>query len=207
MPIADLHMNDAGGITKGKPSGGFNKRNMMGTLEYMAPETLQKQLPSQKSDVWALAVMLNEVATGTFPYSDCTQENPAAHTVLEMGYGRCVNHSSSATHETACLGICVHSKTAAHRHCQGKTPAYAQQRPRATSLTRLFRPPIAGSCKIVHVTRVVHTTLQTIVSLTHSCVHARITCMSAVLCRLVKSASCCAGRSWQLQLLQMGCCP
>lgn len=73
---------------QGKPSGGLHKRNMMGTLEYMAPETLQKQIPSEKSDVWALAVLLNEVATGTFPYSDCTQENPAAHTVLEMGYGR-----------------------------------------------------------------------------------------------------------------------
>ena len=88
IPVADLQADDAGGSMKGKPSGGFHKRNMMGTLEYMAPETLQKQLPSEKSDVWALAVLLNEVATGTFPYSDCTQENPAAHTVLEMGYGR-----------------------------------------------------------------------------------------------------------------------
>ena len=114
MPIADLQIDDAGGITKGKPSGGFKKRNMMGTLEYMAPETLQKQLPSQKSDVWALAVMLNEVATGTFPYSDCTQENPAAHTVLEMGYGRCVNHSSSATHETAYLKASVSTPRLQH---------------------------------------------------------------------------------------------
>ena len=73
---------------QGKPSGGFHKRNMIGTLEYMAPETLQKWPPSDKSDVWALAVTLNEVATGVFPYSDCTHENPAAHTVLEMGYGR-----------------------------------------------------------------------------------------------------------------------
>lgn len=88
MPVADLHAEDAGGSRQGKPSGGFHKRNMMGTLEYMAPETLQKQPPSHKSDVWALAVLLNELATGTFPYSDCTQENPAAHTVLEMGYGR-----------------------------------------------------------------------------------------------------------------------
>ena len=88
MLVAELHVDDAGGSRQGKPSGGFHKRNMMGTLEYMAPETLQKQPPSKKSDVWALAVLLNELATGTFPYSDCTQENPAAHTVLEMGYGR-----------------------------------------------------------------------------------------------------------------------
>ncbi len=88
IPVADLNADDAGGSTKGKPSGGFHKRNMVGTLEYMSPQTLQKQAPSDKSDVWALAVTLNELATGTFPYSDCTQENPAAHTVLEMGYGR-----------------------------------------------------------------------------------------------------------------------
>ena len=88
IPTAVLDEDDAGGSKQGKPSGGFHKRNMIGTLEYMAPETLQKRQPSDKSDVWALAVTLNEVATGVFPYSDCTHENPAAHTVLEMGYGR-----------------------------------------------------------------------------------------------------------------------
>ncbi|DBA85833.1 TPA: hypothetical protein ACH3X1_005382 [Trebouxia sp. C0004] len=88
IPISELNTDDAGGSAKGRPTGGFHKRNMVGTLEYMSPETLQKQAPSEKSDVWALAVTLNELATGIFPYSDCTQENPAAHTVLEMGYGR-----------------------------------------------------------------------------------------------------------------------
>ena len=88
MLTSDLQADESGGTKKGKPSGGLNKRNMMGTLEYMAPETLQKQTPTDKCDVWALAVLLNELATGIFPYSDCTQENPAAHTVLEMGYGR-----------------------------------------------------------------------------------------------------------------------
>lgn len=88
IKAADLKKDNAGGSKQGKPSGGFHKRNMIGTLEYMAPEALQKQPPSDKSDVWALAVTLNELATGVFPYSDCTHENPAAHTVLEMGYGR-----------------------------------------------------------------------------------------------------------------------
>ncbi|DBB06962.1 TPA: hypothetical protein ACH3X3_009613 [Trebouxia sp. C0006] len=88
IPINELSTDDAGGSAKGRPTGGFHKRNMVGTLEYMSPETLQKQAPSDKSDVWALAVTLNELATGIFPYSDCTQKNPAAHTVLEMGYGR-----------------------------------------------------------------------------------------------------------------------
>eukprot|EP00955_Chlamydomonas_euryale_P067803 359937-Chlamydomonas_euryale.AAC.29 len=34
------------------------------------------------------AVTLNELATGTVPFSDCTKDNPEVHTVLELGYGR-----------------------------------------------------------------------------------------------------------------------
>eukprot|EP00959_Pyramimonas_sp_CCMP1952_P135378 2832615-Pyramimonas_sp.AAC.1 len=73
---------------RGKPTGGFHKQVLAGTLEYMAPEVLQKQPSSFSSDVFAFAVVLNEIATGTVPYSDCTKDNPACHTVLEMGYGR-----------------------------------------------------------------------------------------------------------------------
>jgi serine/threonine protein phosphatase PrpC len=41
------------------------------------------------SDVFALAVALNELLTATPPYSDCTKAGePEAHTVLEAGYGR-----------------------------------------------------------------------------------------------------------------------
>ena len=31
---------------------------------------------------------LNELGSGAAPYADCTRDNPLAHTVLEMGYGR-----------------------------------------------------------------------------------------------------------------------
>ncbi len=73
----------------GKPSGGFYKRKMVGTLEYMAPEILIKHPHSPASDIFALAVTLNELASGGMvPYSDCTRDNPLAHTILEMGYGR-----------------------------------------------------------------------------------------------------------------------
>lgn len=37
--------------------------------------------------MYALAVTLNEVATGTIPFSDCSKDNPACHTVLDAGYG------------------------------------------------------------------------------------------------------------------------
>ena len=67
-----------------------NRRHMIGTLEYMAPECLLKAPGSPASDVYAWAVTVNELATGTFPFSDCTHDNPKAHTVLDMGYGRSV---------------------------------------------------------------------------------------------------------------------
>jgi serine/threonine protein phosphatase PrpC len=71
----------------GKPSGGFHT-HVVGTLEYMAPEVLLRAPHSPASDVFALAVTVNEMASGRVPYSDCTRDNPLAHTILEMGYGR-----------------------------------------------------------------------------------------------------------------------
>ena len=73
----------------GSPSGGFQKIKMLGTLEYMAPEILLKTHPaSPASDVYALCVTINELLARVSPYSDCTRDNPLAHTILEMGYGR-----------------------------------------------------------------------------------------------------------------------
>jgi serine/threonine protein kinase len=45
-------------------AGGFLKRAMAGTLEYMAPEVLLKRPASQASDVYGLAIAINELATG-----------------------------------------------------------------------------------------------------------------------------------------------
>ncbi|CAG9460345.1 unnamed protein product [Pedinophyceae sp. YPF-701] len=76
-------------LKAGMPSGGFHKKHMVGTLQYMAPEVLMKSGPhSPAADMYAWAVVANEVLSGVVPFSDCTKENPAAHTVLEMGYGQ-----------------------------------------------------------------------------------------------------------------------
>ncbi|CAL5321149.1 unnamed protein product [Camellia sinensis] len=48
----------------GKPTGGFHKKNMVGTLIYMAPEILRKEIHNEKSDVYSCS----------------------AHAVLEMNY-------------------------------------------------------------------------------------------------------------------------
>lgn len=44
--------------SSGKPTGGFHKKNMVGTLIYMAPEILRKQLHTEKSDVYSFGVSI-----------------------------------------------------------------------------------------------------------------------------------------------------
>ncbi|CAL5362959.1 unnamed protein product [Camellia sinensis] len=56
----------------GKPTSGFHKKNMVGTLIYMAPEILRKEIHNE-----------NELLTGVVPYTDLRAE-AQAHAVLEM---------------------------------------------------------------------------------------------------------------------------
>lgn len=44
--------------SSGKPTGGFHKRNMVGTLIYMAPEILRKHIHTEKSDVYSFAISI-----------------------------------------------------------------------------------------------------------------------------------------------------
>ncbi|XP_029122111.1 protein kinase and PP2C-like domain-containing protein isoform X2 [Elaeis guineensis] len=71
--------------SSGKPTGGFHKRNMVGTLIYMAPEILRKDIHTEKSDVYSFGISINELLTGVVPYTDLRAE-AQAHTVLEMSY-------------------------------------------------------------------------------------------------------------------------
>ncbi|KAJ4770425.1 protein kinase family protein / protein phosphatase 2C (PP2C) family protein [Rhynchospora pubera] len=71
--------------SSGKPTGGFHKKNMVGTLIYMAPEILKKDVHTEKSDVYSYAISMNELLTGVVPYTDLRAE-AQAHTVLEMTY-------------------------------------------------------------------------------------------------------------------------
>ncbi|XP_057549795.1 protein kinase and PP2C-like domain-containing protein isoform X2 [Amaranthus tricolor] len=71
--------------SSGKPTGGFHKKNMVGTLIYMAPEILKKEIHTEKSDVYSFAVSVNELLTGIVPYTNLRAE-AEAHTVLEMSY-------------------------------------------------------------------------------------------------------------------------
>ena len=44
--------------SSGKPTGGFHKKNMVGTLIYMAPEILRKDIHTEKSDVYSFAMSI-----------------------------------------------------------------------------------------------------------------------------------------------------
>ncbi|KAK8468182.1 hypothetical protein PHAVU_007G244300 [Phaseolus vulgaris] len=85
------YKNDLKGVSiqnwksSGKPTGGFHKKNMVGTLIYMAPEILRKELHTEKSDVYSFGILINELLTGIVPYTDLRTE-AQAHTVLEMNY-------------------------------------------------------------------------------------------------------------------------
>ncbi|XP_030481348.2 protein kinase and PP2C-like domain-containing protein [Cannabis sativa] len=71
--------------SSGKPTGGFHKKNMVGTLIYMAPEILKKEVQTEESDVYSFGITINELMTGVVPYTDLRAE-AQAHTVLEMNY-------------------------------------------------------------------------------------------------------------------------
>jgi eukaryotic-like serine/threonine-protein kinase len=43
-------------------------RTIVGTLPYLAPELLRGELPETRTDIWALGVLLYEVASGTHPF-------------------------------------------------------------------------------------------------------------------------------------------
>ncbi|CAN6451708.1 unnamed protein product [Victoria cruziana] len=79
------HISSQNWRSSGKPTGGFHKKNMVGTLIYMAPEILRKDVHTEMSDVYSFAITANELLTGVVPYTDLRAE-AQAHTVLEMTY-------------------------------------------------------------------------------------------------------------------------
>lgn len=70
----------------GAPSGGFQKQHMVGSMLYMSPEVLMRQVSGYGADVYAYAVTICEIATGTVPFSDRARNVALAHTVLDASY-------------------------------------------------------------------------------------------------------------------------
>jgi serine/threonine protein phosphatase PrpC len=76
-------------MMQARPTGGFFKQFVVGTLPYMAPELLRSvrgAAYARACDVYSLGITLNEVLTQTVPYSDAMTEQVQLHTILEARY-------------------------------------------------------------------------------------------------------------------------
>ena len=76
-------------IVQARPSGGFFKQFIVGTLPYMAPELLKSVRGAAftaSCDVYSLGITINEVLTATVPYADALTEQVQLHTILEARY-------------------------------------------------------------------------------------------------------------------------
>ena len=87
-------------VMQARPTGGFFKQFVVGTLPYMAPELLRSVRGAKYTcscDVYSLGITINEVLTQTVPYSDAMTEQVQLHTILEARY----NHEALTAAITA----------------------------------------------------------------------------------------------------------
>ena len=76
-------------VAPSRPSGGFFKQFVVGTLPYMAPELLRGSKGAaytDRCDIYSTGIMMNEVLTQTIPYSDAQTEQVKLQTILEARY-------------------------------------------------------------------------------------------------------------------------
>ena len=107
------------GIAKGDASPGLTQTgSVVGTLEYLSPEQLSLGHSDQRSDIWALGVLLYEMMTGHVPFEAQTigalcakissadypplrQVNPAAPSDVAAIVTRCLKKNAADRYQTA----------------------------------------------------------------------------------------------------------
>jgi serine/threonine-protein kinase len=58
--------------------------SLAGTVPYMAPERLRGDTPDERSDIWALGVLLFEMVTGSRPFRGVTPYELASHILCDQ---------------------------------------------------------------------------------------------------------------------------
>jgi serine/threonine-protein kinase len=109
------------GIAKGNASPGLTETgSVVGTLEYLSPEQLATGAADQRSDIWALGVLLYEMMTGHVPFEASTigalcqkinfvdyppvkQLNPAAPADVASVIARCLKKNPADRYQSASL--------------------------------------------------------------------------------------------------------
>lgn len=107
------------GIAKGGASPALTQTgNVIGTIEYLSPEQLSTGHADQRSDIWALGVLLYEMMTGRVPFQAQTigalcaqisnadypplrQLNPDAPAAVEALVSRCLKKNAAERYQAA----------------------------------------------------------------------------------------------------------
>lgn len=107
------------GIAKGGASPALTQTgSVIGTIEYLSPEQLSTGHADERSDIWALGVLLYEMLTGRVPFQATTigalcaqisnadyppprQLNPAAPAAVESLVSRCLKKNAADRYQSA----------------------------------------------------------------------------------------------------------
>ena len=148
------------GIAKGGASPALTQTgSVIGTIEYLSPEQLSTGQADQRSDIWALGVLLYEMMSGRVPFQATTigalcaqissaeypplrQLNPAAPASVEAVVSRCLKKNAADRYHDA-VALLADVRRAADS-LNGPRPEPPRKRP-ARALAGPYAPPPAAS--------------------------------------------------------------
>jgi serine/threonine protein phosphatase PrpC len=93
VKIIDFGSVKIAGIAEIAPLGVDNDNNILGTLNYTAPEYHTEQRGTVKSDLYSLAVIAYEMLNGSLPFGQDMPENPSIGHLASLRYVPSLHHN------------------------------------------------------------------------------------------------------------------